>query len=349
MTACRGRLACFTHFAHTPARVRIALLYNSPPPTAATSPVAADDEFEEYDDLNTIASIAEALDDFGTVVPVEADASLFARLQAGRFDIAFNIAEGHGRRSRESHAAAVCEMLNVRVTHSDAVALGVTLDKMLARRVVTPEVPVAPAAFVDLGDCVPTSYPLRFPVVVKPNDEGSSKGIRDDSIATDPVEAHRLVTRLRRTYGCPVLVEQYLSSTEVTVGLLGNGDRTEILGVMEIAPAEASARFLYSVEVKRAFRARVRYHMPPRLPCATRRTIEAYARTAYRLLGCRDVARMDFRLDASGVPHFLECNPLPGLRPDAGDLVIMTRDRFSHRELVHAIFRVALQRYGMCQ
>jgi D-alanine-D-alanine ligase len=241
----------------------------------------------------------------------------------------------------------VAEMLNLCVTHSDAVSLGVTLDKMLARRVVTPDVPVAPAMFIDIVDPVPSVYPLVFPVVVKPNDEGSSKGIRDDSIASDVNEADHLVRRLRRTYGCPILVEQYLPGKEITVGLIGNGATSEILGLMEIEPVDATSHFLYSVEAKRAFRERVRYHVPPRLPCATLRDIERYARTAFRLLGCRDVARCDFRLDAAGVPHFLECNPLPGLNPDCSDLVIMTRHKLSHRELVHAIFEAALQRYGM--
>lgn len=116
--------------------------------------------------------------------------------------------------------------------------------------------------------------------------------------------------------------------------------------MMEIAPAEPVAHFVYSVEAKRAFRERVHYFTPPRLPQATLREIETLALTAYRLLGCRDVARLDFRLDAGGRPHFLECNPLPGLNPDTSDLVILSRATMAHGDLVRNIFSEAMRRYG---
>jgi len=68
---------------------------------------------------------------------------------------------------------------------------------------------------------------------------------------------------------------------------------------------------------------------------------------AYRLLGCRDLARIDFRLDAAGQPVFLECNPLPGLNPESSDIVILTRATLSYDNLVQGILLDAMQRYGM--
>ena len=91
----------------------------------------------------------------------------------------------------------------------------------------------------------------------------------------------------------------------------------------------------------------MRYYQPPRLDEATRLQVEVSALKAYRLLGCRDVARLDFRLDATGRPHFLECNPLPGLNPETSDLVILSRATMSHAQLVQEIFRHALRRYAM--
>jgi D-alanine-D-alanine ligase len=201
---------------------------------------------------------------------------------------------------------------------------------------------------IETADPVPSRLPLRFPVVVKPNDEGSSKGIRDDSVAIDERAAHKLLTRLRQAYRCPVLIEEYLPGTEVTVAVVGNGVDTRVLGMMEIAPAAPAPHFLYSVEVKRAFRERVRYFMPPRVSVDAVRELREFSLCAYRLFGCRDVARVDFRLDGGGRPHFLECNPLPGLNPDTSDLVIMSRGLFSYEELVRSIFGAALRRYDMC-
>ena len=323
--------------------MRIALLYNGRP----VGVPAPDDAFEEYDSPETIASLAEVLTDFGAVEAVEADRNLARRLDEGAFDFAFNIAEGHGARCREAHAAAICELLGIPFTHSDPLTLALTLDKMMARRVVSPDVAVAPAALLLASDDGQALHQLTYPAVVKPNDEGSSKGIRDDSLAEDAAHAGRLVARLRELYGCPVLVEQYLPGVEVTVGVTGNGPDARILGLMEIAPVEPGGPFLYSVEAKRAFRERIRYFIPPRLPAGALREIEASALTAYRLLGCRDIARLDFRLDAAGRPCFLECNPLPGLNPESADIVILSRQVVSHRELVRGIFFDAATRYGM--
>jgi D-alanine-D-alanine ligase len=329
--------------------VRIALLYNAKPAEAVSPPAqeVPDDTFAEYDDAVTVTAIADALAPFGTVVALEADGDLPCRLKTGAFDIAFNIAEGYGRRGREAQAAAVCELLRVPSTHSDAVTLGITLDKMLARRIVAPEVRVAPALLLEVGDTLPSRLELVLPVVVKPNDEGSSKGIRDDSVGSTVNEVRRLVTRLRERYGCPVLVEEYLPGTEVTVGIIGNGQDARVLGMMAIASRMSSPFFLYSAEAKRAFRERIRYDNPPRLPAATLDEIEALALRAYRLLGCRDVARLDFRLDAGNRPHFLECNPLPGLNPESSDLVILSEPAMRHGDLVRMIFAEALRRTGV--
>ena len=326
--------------------MKVALLFNRRPPLPLDGPGPPDDAFEEFDPPETIDALASALAPLGEITPVPADRNLAGRLSAGEYDFAFNIAEGFGRRCREAHAAAVCEMLGVPYTHSDPLTLALTLDKALARRVVSPDVPVTRAVLVDGWEQDDALEGLPYPAVVKPNDEGSSKGIRDDSLASGPEEARRLAARLRGLHGCPVLVEQYLPGPEVTVGVMGNGRTARILGAMEIAPAVPNGPFLYSVEAKRNFRERVRYFIPPRVPEPTLREIGRLALTAYRLLGCRDVARLDFRLDAEGRPHFLECNPLPGLNPDTSDIVILSAPALGYPDLVCGVFREAALRHG---
>ena len=323
--------------------LKVALLFNRRPLDRNGLP---DDAFEEFDPPETIDALASTLAGFGEITPVPADRDLARRLSEGEFDFAFNVAEGFGRRCREAHAAAVCEMLGVPYTHSDPLTLALTLDKMLARRVVSPDVPVTRAVLVDGWEQGDALEAFPYPAVVKPNDEGSSKGIRDDSLASGPDEARRLAARLRDLHGCPVLVEQFLPGPEVTVGVMGNGRTVRILGAMEIAPAVPNGRFLYSIEAKRNFRERVRYFIPPRLSEPAVREIGTLALTAYRLLGCRDVARLDFRLDAEGRPHFLECNPLPGLNPDTSDIVILSAPALSYPDLVCGVFREAALRHG---
>jgi len=324
--------------------MKVAILYNPRP--AELPPDAPDDAFEEFDGPETIAAIAAALRGLGVEpIPIEAGPEFPARLRDKAVEFAFNIAEGTGGRCREAIPAAVCEFLGVPYSGSDPLTLAVTLDKYIGRRIVSPDVPVARAVLVENLDDEARFPELSFPVVVKPNDEGSSKGIRPRSFCIDASEAGRQSRHLRERYDCRVLVEEFLPGAEVTAGVLGNGAGTRILGMMEIAPASMSAEpFLYCVETKRDYLRQVRYHVPPRLPAAELRAMETYALAAYRLLGCRDFARIDFRLDAAGQPRFLECNPLPGLNPVSSDLVILSRDVLPYDRLVQEIFLAAAGR-----
>jgi D-alanine-D-alanine ligase len=326
--------------------MRVALLYNARPHETASG--IPDDAFEEYDCAETISSIAGALHKLGIEVdPVIADRRLPWRLAEGDFDFAFNIAEGEGRRCREAVPAAVCELLGIPFTGSDALTLAITLDKAIAKRVVSPDVPIAPHVLVETESDEVELSSLRYPAIVKPNDEGSSKGIREDAVVVDSGAAVARCRFLRARYGCPVLVEEFLPGTEVTVGMVGNWPNVRVLGMMEIAPAENENHFVYSVAVKRDFQNRVRYHVPPRLDAKTIESLQCFALRAFRLLGCRDIARLDFRLDEKGQPHFLECNPLPGLNPESGDIVIMSRNRVSYDELVQGILLEAMSRVGV--
>lgn len=323
--------------------MKIALLHNLRPADGVA--VFPDDRYEEYDSHDTIDAVRASLAATGaSVTPVQADRQLARSLEAGDFDLVFNLAEGCGRRCREAVPAAVCEALGLPVTGSDVLTLAVALDKAVAKRVVSPDVPVPRGYVLDPGESPAERAPLPFPLIVKPNDEGSSKGIRGRPVVFDAPALQARCAELHRDYGCPVLVEEFLPGAEVTVGVLGNGREARILGLMEIAPAEPGEIFVYSLEVKRDWRRRVRYHLPPRLPAGTRERLAQLALTAYRLLGCRDFARLDFRLDAAGEPRFIECNPLPGLNPESGDLVLLARPVLDYRQLIHAILQEALAR-----
>lgn len=322
--------------------MKLALLYN---PRTTTPAGAPDDTFEEYDSDVTISSIAAALRAIDAdVEPVQADARLPWRLVEGAFDFVFNMAEGQGRRCREAVPAAVCELLGIPFTGSDAVTLGITLDKFIAKRVVSPDVPVARGVLMEEDvDEAPLST-LSYPVIVKPNDEGSSKGIRGNPVATNAGVAMERCRWLREQYGCPVLVEEFLPGSEVTIGVVGNGRNARVLGMMEVAPAFGGENFVYSLEAKRDYLNQVRYFIPPRLDSHAIGRLSELALAAYSLLGCRDIARIDFRLDGRGVPHFIECNPLPGLNPETGDIVVLSRGILPYEKLVQGILSDAMTR-----
>ncbi len=116
---------------------------------------------------------------------------------------------------------------------------------------------------------------------------------------------------------------------------------------MEIVPRSGRMEdFVYSLEVKRNFRAEVDYHVPPQRPPKLVRALEELALDCARALDCRDLARVDLRLSTDGEPHFLEANPLPGLAPGKGDVVILAeRAGIPYVDLIDRVVQSAIARY----
>jgi D-alanine-D-alanine ligase len=307
-----------------------------------------DDRLEEYDSPATVDAIAAALEACGyRPRRLGGGRALLQELLERPPDLVFNMAEGAGTRSREAHVAAVCELLGVPYTHSDPLTLAATLDKSVANRLVASAgIPTPRGQVVESADA---TIALDFPVIAKPVAEGSSVGLRVTSRADDSEELRPHVERLLRDYGQPVLVEEFCPGAEFTVGVVGTGDDAEAIGVMELVPREVPLEhFVYSVEMKRAGPAVVDYYCPPRRPEALQAALVETALAAYRVLGCRDVARVDLRLADDGGPRFLEVNPLPGLQPWWGDLVLLAEARgYGYEQLVGTIVERARERQGL--
>jgi D-alanine-D-alanine ligase len=336
--------------------MRIGLAFDLSPPASgivhASDPTAAalpDDWYEEFDSPVTVEAVAGALRRRGhEVVLLGNGRDLLRQFLAQPPELVFNFAEGEGTsRSREARVPAICEMLGIAHTGSDPATLSIALDKDWARQLVSRQgVRVPAAGLVHPGPGVgvmvvapPTSYPL----ILKPAWEGSSKGIRQTCLIEQPEELQPTLERLLRDYRQPVLIEEFIAGDELTVGLIGN-DPPRVLGIMRVVPNEPTERFVYSVEVKRDFRRQVRYECPPPLASEVLARVEQAALSAWTALGCRDLARIDFRL-RDGEPYFLEANPLPGLNPTSSDLVIMAGlIGVSHDELIGRILDAALAR-----
>ena len=309
------------------------------------------DSFEEFDSEETIDAIRQVLESDGhEVFKLGGGVGLIDTLRTFPVDIVFNIAEGIGGRNREAHIPALLEFLNIPYTGSDPLTLSLTLDKAMAKKVVRSDgIPTPGFKKVEkMGDL--HELDLHYPLFVKLCYEGSSKGVRLDSKISTLATLREKVGWLLETYGPPVLVEEFVSGPEFTVGILGNSNPS-VLGVMQIEikgspPDEA----IYSLEVKREWEKKVAYHCPPSIRLPLLEKIEEVALRSYRVLGCRDVSRVDIRVSEDETPYFLEINPLPGLSPVYGDLPIMARRMGWHYDqLVKTIFHHALKRNGLME
>ncbi|MFT3691622.1 MAG: ATP-grasp domain-containing protein [Kofleriaceae bacterium] len=286
---------------------------------------AGDDE-AEWDPPETIISIANALARQGhIVVHLEATPDLPRVLAEADVDLIFNIAEGVEGRNREAQVPALCELLGIPYTGSDSATLAIALDKALGKKVLLQHDILTPKFQVMESARERLSPDMRFPLIVKPNAEGSSKGIGSTSVVDNEEELRDKVKELIERYRQPALVEEYIAGREFTVGLLGD-KRPRVLPPMEIKfKQEENTRPVYDYGVKQEWEKYVYYECPAKLSEAEQKAMEKIARATFWALDCRDVARVDMRMDADGRIYVLEVNPLPGLTPDYSDLVLIAK------------------------
>lgn len=315
------------------------------------------DYYSEFDSEETIESIVGALRSCGhEVCLVEADRYLLNWLQNNKVDIIFNIAEGRAGESRESQVPAILDFLEIPYTGSGVLSLSVALNKTLTKKLLeqagvpTPKYKLfkTPSDISDSG--------IEYPLIVKPNSEGSAKGITISSVVRNETELKREVERTYRTYNQEILVEEFIEGRELTVGILGNGSPT-VLPILEIdfSSCKASGEYFYTWKVKeyekevdKALGLTPVWHCPARLSGEESRKVTEAALKAHSLIGCRDLSRIDIRLSNEGIPYVLEVNPLPGLDPKDSNLPYIAKCAgFSYADLINKILELAVERHKL--
>jgi D-alanine-D-alanine ligase len=307
----------------------------------------AHDHEAEYDSPETIRAVEEAIASFGhEVVRVEAIPEMLGRIAGLGIDLVFNIAEGLRGRSREALVPAVLDLLDIPYTGSDSATLSLTLDKALAKQIVRQAGVHTPGFLVMQSSKERLPRDLIYPLLVKPIAEGSSKGVIENSVVHDETTLRRSAKDQLEKYRQPVIVESFLPGREFTVGVLGDTRRPRVLPPMEIVFLNTDDPTpIYAFSHKQEMSSHVRYEAPALLDPKLSKEIYRAARVTFKALDCRDVARIDFRLDAEGRPSFIECNPLPGLTPGWSDLcLICDAAGISYRSLIGAILSPALRR-----
>ncbi|MBI4846790.1 MAG: ATP-grasp domain-containing protein [Candidatus Omnitrophica bacterium] len=313
------------------------------------------DADEEYDEIETIEFLKERLEHFGfEVVLAEQDKDLFDRLYSRSLDFVLNIAEGKGKsRSRESQVPCVLEWLNIPYYGSDPVSLAITLDKWLTNVLLkNASIPVPQMVTVeDMTQTLGMEIPFDGrKYIVKPRWEGSSKGIFNDSVVSTAAKCKDKVSYIISTYNQPALIEEFVEQEEITVGICGN-EELEILGMMKISPHKAQEAFVYSIENKRDWQKKIRYERAEDVVAESiLKLLRKYAAAAFKVLGLRDVARIDFRVDNAGIPKIIDINPLPGLSPKYSDLMLMSKlHNKKFVEVVDKIITISLKRNKISQ
>jgi D-alanine-D-alanine ligase len=280
----------------------------------------AEHEVAEFDSPATIDAIERALRELGhDVERVGHVKALAARLVTGwRCDLVFNVAEGVAGFGRESQVPALLEAYGIPYTFSDPLVCALTLHKGMAKHVARGCGVPTPAFELVANAAEAEAVGLPLPLFAKPVAEGSSKGVTAKSLVRSKGALVEVCTELLEKYRQPVLVEEYLSGREFTVGILGTGSSARALGCLEVVLLEGADAGVYSYRNKTQWENIVKYGLLE--PGPLRSEVEDVALATWRCLGCRDAGRVDVRLDGNGRPQMLEVNPLAGLQPGYSDL-----------------------------
>jgi len=311
------------------------------------------DYFSECDSEETVNAIAGALRKRGhSVEMIDAEKSnLIKYFGANRVDMVFNIAEGLFGKLRESQVPALLDHLRVPYTGSGSFPLALALNKALTKKILKAEGIPTPNFQLFFSGSEEPSPELRFPLIVKPNREGSGKGINISSVVNNREDLLRKVREIIELYKQEALAEEFIQGRELTVGILEKG-RIEILPILEIdfSGCLKSGEYFYSWRMKEfqgdyGLGLVPSFHCPARLDEKTSARVKETALKTHQALGCFDISRTDIRLSCDGTPFVLEINPLPGLNPRESNFSMMAYAAgLKYEELIDTILMSAVAR-----
>jgi D-alanine-D-alanine ligase len=314
------------------------------------------DNQAEWDTPETIAAVQNALAERHEVILIDAGEDAYERLQKTRPDIVFNIAEGTSGPCREGYIPSILEHLKIPYTASDPLTLNICLDKSRTKEILA-YYGLPTSRFRVIREDNFSFNSLHYPMMVKPLYEGSSIGIRNDSLVKNRQEMRERVLWLLNNYEEPALVEEFLPGREFTVAIIGNNGDARVLPIVEILfdSLPEGVNPIYSYEAKWIWDQSANplkiFECPARLSAELQSEIESACLRAYSVLRCRDWCRIDVRLDAAGHPNILELNPLPGILPNPEDNSCFPKAAraagMSYSRLINAVLDSACKRYRL--
>jgi D-alanine-D-alanine ligase len=330
---------------------RVTILYNEP-----TLPADHPDADSEHDVLETADVIARHLAAAGLAVSrvgVTADpGALLAGLAGAKPDCVFNLYEGTaGWANSEEYVAGILELKGVPYTGCPTLPMTLARNKPLAKKLfVGAGLPTAPYVALGPGPCPPC--PLPWPVIVKPGEQDASVGIDQSSVCENQSDLVARVEYLRRTYGPSVLVERLIVGREFHVPVIERDGTRIVLPYTEILfpppPDGGSIWPIVTFDAKWKPQSRDFAATPAKNPAevddALRATVDRVCLDAFELLGCRDYARVDLRVDDDGRPFVLEMNPNPCINPLAGVAAALETAKIPYAEFLLGCVRNALRR-----
>jgi D-alanine-D-alanine ligase len=307
-----------------------------------------EDANAEFDHPSTVDVIANSIASLGyTVKKIGNVNNLLDNIHNLGVDIVFNISEGLFGRNRESQVPILLEVANIPFVGADGLTLGLTLDKILTKKILLYEGIPTPKFFEakEARDVIDTDH-MRFPLIVKPRFEGSSKGLSEKSKVDNIKELKEQVDYIINTYRQPALIEEFISGQEFTVALIGNNPVEAMPPVQVRIDGELNLGDLFYT-FNRISSDRAGYVCPAQIDDKLNKKLMDLAVRTYKAVECCDFGRVDFRVDKKGNPFVLEINPLPSLSTEDVFMFIAKYLGISYDDIIAKIINAALQRHKL--
>ena len=212
----------------------------------------------------------------------------------------------HGRYGEDGFVQSILESIKIPYTHSGVLSSSLAMDKELSRIIFKKNKIKVPKYFLlqrehknNLNKKI-KSKKIKFPIVIKPVNEGSSLGVY---ICKNKIQFNRNYNKLKREYD-KILVEEYIPGREIQAAVMGD----KALGAIELIPS----REFYDYTAKYSSKAKTKHIMPALLLKKKYKEVLFLARKAHRVLGCRGITRSDFRFFKNKF-YLLETNTQPGM------------------------------------
>ena len=316
-------------------------------------------EEAEFDTPETIKGIAKALRKLGhKVFLVEANENAYLKFKKlkSKIDLVFNLAEGIWGSDREAQIPAMLEMLKIPYVGSKPLTQAICLNKAKTKEILLfHNIPTAKFQLFKTGREKLKNY-LKFPLIVKPNCEGSSKGIFQNSFVKNESELKNKVKEIIKNLKQPALIEEFLGGREFTVSLIGNNP-VEILPPVEIDFLALPKNFIPmdSYETKWILdnpESKIKTIIcPTKISKNLWQRIKEICLKTKEVLEILDWCRIDLRLNKNGVPDVLEVNQTPGIIPDPkenGRFPLAARAAgYTFEEMLNKIIKSACKRYNI--
>ena len=254
-------------------------------------------------------------------VAVDVGRDIAAMLDREAVEVAFLAL--HGKFGEDGKIQGLLEILGTPYTGSGVLASAIGMNKAYSKKIASfYDVPTPAFSLVDCGDditaaCSLERLPERLPVMIKPCEEGSSLGVTK---VADYSEIEPVVRGLCREYG-QVIIEEYIAGDEVTVGLLEHNGGFLELPVLQLVP-RVSEFYDFAAKYSEGM---TQFILPAKISGETAARCQLLARKIHQAIGCRGFSRVDFMIDAAGIPQFTEINTLPGMT-DTSDLPAQARE-----------------------